>query len=322
MRMESSDSSFGRCNTPSLATYSAAALAKAERKMNHWEQQALGQLHDAVSSQNLQPERWAHVPANVRSNYRVIKYQLQNLSDVGCGTRPNWAGKDLLSTRQNNRHSFNLWQRTMPCIGNRQRVQMLQKRMRADVRVDAPRSLCAWDAYRHRDDCTVYSLGSNGDIAFERAVINSTTSCIVHTFDCTMQGMRWQTERRLGERLWFHPWCISARDGDPDQRYMTLSTVQRRLGHKKLSLLKVDIEGFEHNLFSSWRAEDRWLPEQLTAELHCTTELLSGRYRFMSVGEQTALLHHFHLLGYRLATLEWEGGGIDVTFIRAVCPTF
>ena len=53
MRMESSDSSFGRCNTPSLATYSAAALAKAERKMNHWEQQALGQLHDAVSSQNL-----------------------------------------------------------------------------------------------------------------------------------------------------------------------------------------------------------------------------------------------------------------------------
>ena len=48
----------------------------------------------------------------------------------------------------------------------------------------------------------------------------------------------------------------------------------------------------------------------MTAELHCTTELLSGRYRFMSVGEQTALLHHFHLLGYRLATLEWEGGGI------------
>ena len=37
-----------------------------------------------------------------------------------------WAGKDLLSTRQNNRHSFNLWQRTMPCNGNRQRVQMLQ----------------------------------------------------------------------------------------------------------------------------------------------------------------------------------------------------
>ena len=59
----------------------------------------------------------------------MIKYQLQNLSDVGCGTRPYWAGKDLLSTRQNNRHSFNLWQRTMPCNGNRQRVQMLQKRI-------------------------------------------------------------------------------------------------------------------------------------------------------------------------------------------------
>ena len=70
--------------------------------------------------------------ANVRSNYRDqgdLKYQLQNLSDVGCGTRPYWAGKDLLSTRQNNRHSFNLWQRTMPCNGNRQRVQMLQKRI-------------------------------------------------------------------------------------------------------------------------------------------------------------------------------------------------
>ena len=93
------------------------------------------QLHDAVSAQNLQPERWAHVPPPKRqcpvpiTGIRVIKYQLQNLSDVGCGTRPYWAGKDLLSTRQNNRHSFNLWQRTMPCNGNRQRVQMLQKRI-------------------------------------------------------------------------------------------------------------------------------------------------------------------------------------------------
>ena len=88
------------------------------------------QLHDAVSAQNLQPERWAHVPPPKRqcpvpiTGIRVIKYQLQNLSDVGCGTRPYWAGKDLLSTRQNNRHSFNLWQRTMPCNGNRQRVQI------------------------------------------------------------------------------------------------------------------------------------------------------------------------------------------------------
>ena len=56
-------------------------------------------------------------------------------------------------------------------------------------------------------------------------------------------------------------------------------------------------------------------------QVHCTRPILGGRTRWLSTGELTASLRHLHLLGYRLAELGREGGGVDATFIRAVCPT-
>ena len=132
----------------------------------------------------------------------------------------------------------------------------------------------------------------------------------------------YNTTRQLQERHWFHPWCISAVDDQPNPNFKTLGTVRRNLGHDsaRLMLMKLDIEGFEHELFASWRkAYSAWLPELMAMEVHCTTAPTPGRYRMVSAGEATALLRHFHLLGYRLSSLESEGGGVDATFVRVVC---
>ena len=90
------------------------------------------------------------------------------------------------------------------------------------------------------------------------------------------------------------------------------------LGHPPPTFLKTDIEGFERNVIHSWRRQDP-LPEQFNLELHCTTEPVSGLYREVSFAEQTITLLHLLRLGYRLARVSREGGGIDATLIRVRC---
>ena len=141
------------------------------------------------------------------------------------------------------------------------------------------------------------------------------TSCTVHTFDCTISSTSCTSAARkkckpeygyshqIEHRLWFHPWCISAADGVPDKRYKTMSKIYSELGHNRsrLSLLKIDIEGFEWEMLQDWQPSDPWLPEQVSGELHCTTAPRPDRYRMLSIGETTVFLQHFHRIGYRLA---------------------
>lgn len=103
---------------------------------------------------------------------------------------------------------------------------------------------------------------------------------------------------------------------------MTLTTIARRLGHAHPpALLKMDIEAFEHAILQQWRPGDVLLPEQVNMEVHCTTEPISGLYRHRISGEQAMLLVHMYRLGYRLARLNFEGGGVDATFfVRVCCP--
>ena len=104
-------------------------------------------------------------------------------------------------------------------------------------------------------------------------------------------------------------------DNLPPSRFVS----SERLGHASPTFLKSDIEAFEHAVIQSWRFSDP-LPEQLNMELHCTTEPISGSYRELSLAEQTFTLLHLYRLGYRLARVSREGGGIDATLVRVKCP--
>ncbi len=141
---------------------------------------------------------------------------------------------------------------------------------------------------------------------------------------------------QLSERHWLHLWCVAAANSSLPQLprgwvggaagFKSLEQIQRSLGHAagSLSLLKIDIEAHEWKIFASWRAQDAWLPEQLVGEVHCTNPRVHRAHRYVSVGEATALLTHFHRIGYRLASLRLDNRkstGLDVTFVRAQCPS-
>jgi len=60
---------------------------------------------------------------------------------------------------------------------------------------------------------------------------------------------------------------------------MSLTTLQKKLGHSRLDLLKMDIEGFEWPILESWSEPDSagpWpnaLPMQILVEVHYRTQM-------------------------------------------------
>mmetsp|Transcript_3008 Transcript_3008/g.8798 ORF Transcript_3008/g.8798 Transcript_3008/m.8798 type:complete len:213 (+) Transcript_3008:2-640(+) len=199
---------------------------------------------------------------------------------------------------------------------------------------DGSRTLCSFDeAFGDRKPCVVFAVGSRGEFSFEEEFLRKTRHCVVVTLDCTCAGgspggtwrqcpERFTRTTQLSERHMFHPICVSAEDGVPNEHYQSIPSIMKRLGHAPgaLSLLKIDIEAFEHDVFQAWRSTDPYLPEQILAEVHCTTEPVRGKYRWKSVGELTMLLQHMIHVGYRLTYVKREGGGVDVSFIRVRCP--
>ena len=123
-----------------------------------------------------------------------------------------------------------------------------------------------------KEDCIVYSIGSNNEWEFEMDILQSTT-CEVHTFDCTGERERFHVPEH--SRLHFHYICLTAySSGKVDDKYWSLLDVQRALGHTRINLLKMDIEGYELDLFTSWPelsnielSEELLLPHQIVVEV-------------------------------------------------------
>ena len=110
--------------------------------------------------------------------------------------------------------------------------------------------------------CTVFSLGSNGDFTFEESILNS-TQCLIHTFDCTFNGSS------IDKRHTYHEKCLgSAERAQTDERFTTLAAAAAGVGVVKINLLKIDVEGYEYDVLSSWSQGDASLPEQIAIEVH------------------------------------------------------
>lgn len=124
-----------------------------------------------------------------------------------------------------------------------------------------------------RAPCVIYSLGSNGDFSFEAAVVRA-SPCEVHTLDCTLAA----APNSLPERVHFHALCLGDEDA-PAAKFRSLGSIMAQLGHTRVDLLKVDIEGFEYRmveaLFRSFLTlgDSALLPPQLVFEQHSITSL-------------------------------------------------
>jgi hypothetical protein len=178
---------------------------------------------------------------------------------------------------------------------------------------DGRKAVCAPDQLV--EGCVVYSLGSNNDFSFEDDIL-ARTPCTVHTFDCTI-GKKSGTVR---DRLHFHDLCISGSRTN-DTRYATVADIMAQLGHQRVDLMKMDIEGFEQPVFAGWRSDDA-LPDQMVVEIHGCNPPVRGRYRHLALAEMQLLFAKIVHLGYRFTVVDRQPGCsncVEVTLIRTVC---
>ena len=121
----------------------------------------------------------------------------------------------------------------------------------------------------------VYSFGVGCDVSFDQALI-AARGVTVHAFDPTPRSIEWLKTQALPDSFVFHPWGIADFDGvarfhapkDPTHVSHTLleagnvgtgtvevpvfrlRTIMDKLGHERIDILKMDIEGAEYGVLA------------------------------------------------------------------------
>ena len=138
--------------------------------------------------------------------------------------------------------------------------------------------------------CLVYSLGSNGDFSFERALLELVPNCEVHVFDPGRYGSR----VTLDSNIHYHqyglkpsydtdPALLDGKGELPRGNFLTLPQIIQELGHqgRTISVMKVDIEGGEWTTFRDWigvQEEGGVLIQQLLVEVHDTPPIVNTMF--------------------------------------------
>jgi len=138
----------------------------------------------------------------------------------------------------------------------------------------------------------VYSFGVGTDITFDLALIE-TFGVTVHAFDPTPGSIEWVKSQSLPEQFVLHEYGVASYDGvatffppvdvthishtlldrpDTADRKIEvpvyrLVTIMKMLGHTKIDLLKMDIEGAEYDVIKDMLAGEI-RPKQLAVEFH------------------------------------------------------
>ena len=138
----------------------------------------------------------------------------------------------------------------------------------------------------------VYSFGVGEDVSFDVALI-ARFSLEVHAFDPTPKSIAWVAAQTLPAGLRFHALGVAAHDGsarfrpplNPNHVSYTLvdrrdtaaaaiqvpvrrvSSIMRELGHPRLDLLKLDIEGAEYDVIEDLMHSGPY-PTQILLEYH------------------------------------------------------
>jgi len=139
----------------------------------------------------------------------------------------------------------------------------------------------------------VYSVGIGEDNSFDMELIKI-IGCTIHAFDPTPRSIKWVAQQSLPSQFIFHNIGISSYDGPakffPPKnslyvshsiiqsettatnqaiivQFNQLSTIMKKLGHTKIDLLKLDIEGAEYNVIDNI-CKHQIFVKQICMEVH------------------------------------------------------
>jgi len=141
------------------------------------------------------------------------------------------------------------------------------------------------------EESVVYSFGVGTDISFDLGLIRQ-FGTVVHAFDPTPRSIEWVLSQDIPERFVFHEYGIAHFDGeaiftppadpmhvsyrmvpagDAQDAVVTpvlrLESIAQQLGHSRLHLVKLDIEGAEFDVLEEC-LQTGPLIDQLLVEFH------------------------------------------------------
>ncbi len=149
------------------------------------------------------------------------------------------------------------------------------------------------------DETIVYSCGVGDDISFDLSIIEATGASI-HAFDPTPRSIAWVEQADTPSNFRMHAYGVAGSDGtvafSPPENpahishtildraatsasaievpVKRISTIMTELGHDKIDVLKMDIEGAEYEVVEDL-IRSRIVPDQILVEFH---------HRFPGVG--------------------------------------
>jgi len=179
----------------------------------------------------------------------------------------------------------------------------------------------------------VYSFGVGEDISFDLELIGR-YGCAIHAFDPTPKSLRWIEEQTLPREFVMHQYALARTDGALElfapanaehASYSSLAgsahlsgssisvpakrldTIMRELGHSRVDLVKMDIEGAEYGVIDSLE-RGGIAPLQLLIEFH---------HRFAGAGLPATkrAVNRLRELGYLLYNV--SASGEDFSFVLA-----
>lgn len=181
-------------------------------------------------------------------------------------------------------------------------------------------------------DSVVYSFGVGTDIDLDLALIER-TGVEVHAFDPTPTSRAWVKQQTLPERFRFHPFGVAGYDGEalfsppasPEMvshtmierpgtasgaitgQVLRVATIMQRLGHERIDLLKMDVEGAEYAV----------IEDMLSCGIEPRQVLVEFHHRFRAVGRpQTArAVDLLRSAGYKIFSI--SPAGREYSFIRS-----
>jgi FkbM family methyltransferase len=182
----------------------------------------------------------------------------------------------------------------------------------------------------------IYSVGVGDDISFEMSLIESFDLMALFAFDPTPTAISWLSRQQVPEEFRLFQYAIAEYDGvaklfphdNPDWvahsliprpgtalqavevQVRTLRAVMRELGHSRIDLLKMDIEGAEYAVIENLIGEQVDI-QQLLVEFHHHDRYTSG----MSAEHTRRAVQKLNQAGFKIFHITPRGE--EYSFIRA-----
>ncbi len=184
-------------------------------------------------------------------------------------------------------------------------------------------------------DSVIYSFGVGEDISFDIKLIEH-YKLQVHAFDPSPRSIEWMGKQNIVDAFHFYPYGLAGRDGEitfsePEEPgahslkiegpadsgggskthvlpVHRLATVLEKLGHERIDILKMDIEGAEYEV----------IDDIINAPVPIAQVLIEFHHRFknIGVGKTREAISKLNKAGYRIFNV--SASGEEISFIKTL----